>query len=784
MKRVYKALFLTSEDSQMSEWLELLEMETIENVEALGEEESLIVFAENFKAIEELGDLKEDSIGVLDHIGVLDGAHCVKTDLKLYSKEVFRSQAGRVLISRAVGDDSSLQLEKLFADSVEDLKSFKVTSPLYTGHYSDIAFNFAAENEKDILNIRSYLTSLFTFLTYLQQGENIKMPIDVDLCLVEGAFIIQVHCPLRQFDKETLLRGLDRSYDDQKYGGLIRHCIKCTNLFDVYTLRRPNKLVFTGVWLDNGRDSSFGYKIFEEFKYKFYGSEILASQIVLDYQFNSDSEGIYLPGKFFVDETKGRWFKVINAIGIKQILEKGQDVELDAMINFEAFIEEHELPHIEGDELAFAHHAHKNEELKSLFKDAVFKAQSEPHAVENEIMRCLESLLVLDLWDDQEKKSESFNPEKLGEIAKKIQVVYSKKESPDKTQKLIMGVLMKEWGIPLENALTFSKKFIENGINIIAIKNFRDLFQDESSAYLADETEIDELKEKYHELQTQVLDVQAVNNEFEKESENKELIEKNKKLSTELENLKRQIGKKHAGFVNHVSEQGEDDPKVLKKKVKDLEGQLKTTQQRLDVLLAQKKKGAFGGGKQKKGASGAIADKNKIDKSLLDKEKQKALKERKSYETKINMMERNFNTEKLKLKDELIKLKRTNSSGAGDKAGDLRKDLKRATDDLKAQKINMKKLEVQNKQLAKQVETLKKLKAGSGKAGSGKAGGGKQAQAMERKAKQLETLYQKSQAQVNKVSMELLDKKSVLTKQKNEIQVLKNKIRQLQRKAA
>ena len=54
----------------------------------------------------------------------------------------------------------------------------------------------------------------------------------------------------------------------------------------------------------------------------------------------------------------------------------------------------------------------------------------------------------------------------------------------------------------------------------------------------------------------------------------------------------------------------------------------------------------------------------------------------------------------------------------------------------------------------------------------------------DRKIKQLETLYQKSQKMAEKSSRDLLEKKSIIAKQKNEIQLLKINSNSAQKRAA
>lgn len=794
----FKAINLLEElDGELKTLFESFDIQVVD-VKEHSLSEPVIIIGQSFQAVSDsimFADREAETIVITMDMHKGSWSEVVDHQLSLLHYDMIMSDTGKILFSRLLSNETSLQLEKSFENSLSEMKTFKVSNPLYSGHYTDIAFDFAFAKKKSYLQVRKYLGSLFTFLTYLQQGNFIEIPFDVDVGVSNEGLVLQVVAPVKQLQYDILQKGLSSQFKNEPYGNLLLDCLEVAGYFDIYTIKSTKKVIFTALWIDSVPSRNFSFKVYDNLEHKIYGADIIASEVVLNYDFNSDTDGIYLPGRFMADKTRGRWFRIVKAQDIKATLDqlKKDEQEFEEHKPFKEYLESNFDAQFSKDEILFMHRAHLSDELRSMFSESVFKSKMDVKKLETEIQRIMESLLAIDsVWPDKETKEEVYSEAVMSGITSKINLVFQKNTDTEKIKKLIMGVFVKEAKLDMRVANKLAEMFVSNGFDLFAVENFKEAFNHESGNTVMDDDEVAELKEKFAALEEQMVEVASVNQEFEKESQNDDLILRNKQLSKEVEELQSKLKKKHGSFFNRNAANTETDPSQLKAKIKNLEAQVKNANKKVEEMA--KRAGAAGkssfnmSSSSEAGAGGSEEAKGKdsdnlISKNVLEIEKSKFAQEKKRLEAKLNTADMRFNAEKQKLNAEIQRLekeKKINKSQENTLM--LKKDLQKAQSEVKAAALRLKKAETQNKMLEQQMSKMMAAKSHLG--GAGGKGKDKGDPRKDRKIKQLEMLYQKAQKQAEKTSKDLLEKKSLVTKQKNEIQLLKNQIKQLQKKAA
>lgn len=794
----FKAINLLQElDGELKSLFDSFEIEVLESTEH-NLSDPIIIIGETFQSVSDsimFSDREAETIVITMEMHKGSWAEIVDHKLSLLHYDMIMSNTGKILFSRLISNDTSIQLEKSFGEAVTDMKSFKVSNPLYSGHYTDIAFDFAFDKKKSYLQVRKYLGSLFTFLTYLQQGNYIEIPFDVDVGVTSEGLVLQVVAPVKQLQYDILLKGLSSQFKNEPYGHLLLDCLEVAGYFDVYTIKSSKKVIFTALWIDSVSSRNFSFKVYDALDHKVYGADIIASEVVLNYDFNSDTDGIYLPGRFMADRTRGRWFRIVKAQEIKKTLDqlKKDEQEFEEHKPFKDYLENNFDTQFSKDEVLFMHRAHLSDDLRTMFSESVFQSKMDVKKLETEIQRIMESLLTVDsIWPDKETKEEVYSEAVMSGITSKINLVFQKNTDTEKIKKLIMGVFVKEAKLDMRVANKLAEMFVSNGFDLFAVENFKEAFNHESGNTIMDSDEVAELKEKFAALEEQMGQVASVNNEFEKESQNDDLVARNRQLSKEVEELQNKLKKKHGSFFNRSGGNTETDPSQLKAKIKNLEAQVRNANKKIEEMAKRVPGGtstlSAGGGGTPAGNSAPEAGSSKesenlISKNVLEIEKSKFAQEKKRLEAKLNTADMRFNAEKQKLNAEIQRLEKEKKINKGqDNTLMLKKDLQKAQSETKAIMLKLKKAETQNKMLEQQMSKMMAAKNHLGGAG----GGGKEKAdpRKDRKIKQLEMLYQKSQKQAEKASKDLLEKKSLITKQKNELQLLRNQIKQLEKKAA
>ena len=574
MNKLKAINFLDEMSKDLKSFLESIEVEIVDEKDH--------VLSEPFLFIGEKFENLSDSIFFADreantyvitmerHLG--DWSEIIDLKIILLHYEMIVSQTGGVLATRLFTNENSIQLEKSFGEIINDMKSFKVSNPLYTGHYSDIAFDYAFEKKKSYLQVRNYLNSLMTFLTYLQQGDYIEIPFDVDIGVTDEGLVLQVIAPIKQLGYDVLKKGLSKQFKNEPYGNLLLNCIEIADYFDIFSLKNSKKVIFTAVWIDAFSSRNFSYKVYDSLEHKIYGADIISSKVVLNYDFNSETDGIYLPGRFMADKTRGRWFRIVKAQEIKKTLDelKASELEFEEHKPFKEYLIEKFDTKFSKDEILFLHRAHLSTELQSMFAESVFKSKMDIKQLENEIQRIMESLLSVDgVWPDNETKQEVYSEEVMSGVTSKINLVFKKNDDPEKIKRMIMGIFIKEAKLDMRVANKLAEIFVSNGFDLFAIENFKQAFKDESGHTLIDSDEVAELKERFAEVEHTMSDVNSLNNDFAKESQNEDLIARNKQLSKEVEDLQNKLQSKHGEFLHQArANNGTSESQLKVKKLK------------------------------------------------------------------------------------------------------------------------------------------------------------------------------------------------------------------------
>ena len=154
-------------------------------------------------------------------------------------------------IKRFFEADSSLNPEVALQGVL--LKNFtvKITDPSSIGYISDLICDVAQKEGFNFVSVRTYLTGMVSYLSYLLQEEQVELPFEVDYGLNQDGFYVQMYCSAQSISIENITEALGEENVNNPYHGILETCFKNVDLIECFKLESNEKICFTSVWIKN-----------------------------------------------------------------------------------------------------------------------------------------------------------------------------------------------------------------------------------------------------------------------------------------------------------------------------------------------------------------------------------------------------------------------------------------------------------------------------------------------------------------------------------------------------
>lgn len=244
--------------SEVSDQLmEIIQSENIRLVSSseevpAGEEVSLILIGDEVQSLDEIAETCQTVSRNIPIITLYD----VKDKLKFFNangrgsinQRMLQLKVVQNIVKRLFTSNSSLILEEIYGELLDNFKSLKVTGHLGVGYYADVVAKDAFQKDFNIVSIRNYFIGLITYLSYLNHAKISEFPIEIDYGEHSEAFVVQVHAPVVNFVTEYIWESLLEEDGKNPFRGLLKTCLRHCDLFDIYYLENSSKIVMTGVW--------------------------------------------------------------------------------------------------------------------------------------------------------------------------------------------------------------------------------------------------------------------------------------------------------------------------------------------------------------------------------------------------------------------------------------------------------------------------------------------------------------------------------------------------------
>jgi len=233
-------------------------LEVVTSIEALQGRSPIYVLIDTEFDLPETKELEDSRIICFSSVEEVN--HFLRNQGDVIFNPTFaQSDVGKVLLERFFSRGTVVQMETAYHGILKNSQSTKFSSPLTVGYYSDIITKFAHAEKADIAGLRTFLSSVSSFFTYLTKDKVSWFPLDVDYGTTEDALVVQITSPVTKVYKDYIIQSLTDTNPRNPFVGLMDICTKQTHAVDLYYLEKANKLVITGVWLKDvdALDSSF-----------------------------------------------------------------------------------------------------------------------------------------------------------------------------------------------------------------------------------------------------------------------------------------------------------------------------------------------------------------------------------------------------------------------------------------------------------------------------------------------------------------------------------------------
>src|SRR5690606_16594721 len=95
---------------------------------------------------------------------------------------------------------------------------------------------------------KTFHTAMMGYVAHHVKRRNMMLPIDVQLGVFQGCFALQVMVSAHLFVREHLVESFGSSDVNNPYHAFLRTCFENAHLFDIATIKSPEKIIFTGIW--------------------------------------------------------------------------------------------------------------------------------------------------------------------------------------------------------------------------------------------------------------------------------------------------------------------------------------------------------------------------------------------------------------------------------------------------------------------------------------------------------------------------------------------------------
>lgn len=223
-------------------------VEVVTSLEDLGEREPLYVLVDSQFDIPEDERTKNSRILCFNSVDEVNHFLRNQGDV-IFNPQFAQSDVGKVLLDRFFSRETVVQMETAYDGILRNSYSTKFSNPLTVGYYTDIIAKYAHTEKADIVGLRTFLSAVSSFFTYLTKDKVSWFPLDVDYGMTNDAMVVQITSPVAKVYKDYVIQSLTDENPTNPFVGLMEICTKQAHAIDLYYLEKANKLVITGVWL-------------------------------------------------------------------------------------------------------------------------------------------------------------------------------------------------------------------------------------------------------------------------------------------------------------------------------------------------------------------------------------------------------------------------------------------------------------------------------------------------------------------------------------------------------
>lgn len=159
-------------------------------------------------------------------------------------------------------DKQSVHLEDTFGAMIENYQSFNVINHNRIGHYSDLLTASAFDGGYNLIGIRTFISNLVYYMFYLRQSGIGGVPLQVDYGAGESFFAVRVSASVSNFVLDYIWDCFKDRSPINPLNYILGDTVKICNYFETVYLEKAEKIVFTGVWVNDSYPSLFSMPSF------------------------------------------------------------------------------------------------------------------------------------------------------------------------------------------------------------------------------------------------------------------------------------------------------------------------------------------------------------------------------------------------------------------------------------------------------------------------------------------------------------------------------------------
>ncbi len=152
------------------------------------------------------------------------------------------------LIRRAQSREFSVDMNESYEDFDKKVHSYRFIDPFEEGEIGDQLAHLIFKAGFDPLPFKTFHTAMMGYVAHHVKRRNMMLPIDVQLGVFQGCFAFQVMVSAHLFVREHLVESFGSSDVNNPYHAFLRTCFENAHLFDIATIKSPEKIIFTGIW--------------------------------------------------------------------------------------------------------------------------------------------------------------------------------------------------------------------------------------------------------------------------------------------------------------------------------------------------------------------------------------------------------------------------------------------------------------------------------------------------------------------------------------------------------